>query len=99
MTRLQNASGSLTAYAFACGYMERADYGTTRYTVAITGSPFEVDHPRVIVTLQRDSACWRITLRDYATGEQQTVAETRLSAARRSFANMRAIAKATVAKG
>lgn len=96
--RFHNASGTLTPYAFACGYVERAEYGAMRYTVTMAGTPFERPAARITVTLARDGACWRVTLYDFGTGERLTLAETRLTAARRAYARMRTRAKLAAAR-
>lgn len=50
--KFHNKNGTLTAYAFACGYIEKR-------TLATDGGE---------ATLYRDGACWHVQARDDARG-------------------------------
>lgn len=65
--RIHNQSGTLTPYGFACGYIERREYGTMTYPVAIASPPFTTTAPRFAATLYLSSG--RVVRRvDYARG-------------------------------
>lgn len=63
--KFRNKNGTLTAYAFACGYCEKAESKETfKYMIIICNPPFESECAVTSATLYQDG-CFHVRVSQY----------------------------------
>lgn len=84
--KFHNKNGTLTAYAFACGYCEKAQSETmVPYTVWIVSPPYETTTPAIEASLYLDGACYHVTMREADKGRTLWECFDKLTDARKYY--------------